>query len=461
MIDYLMHICLPILLVVCIVVAAAIDARRLAVSLSLIGLMVAPGRITRFSGDSVSGVAESVPEISVFLVVTVVMALMSFHYRMHHRVPVTLVLLGGYFLLGMAFFWDANVRSWAGIVEYLLAPLAWMAGAFLFHFTRESVRNAVVVAGAVLAALVIQVFVTGVQLLGGGFNARAADSEVAIQGRVNGTVGHPNTLGKIAFLALLILLPLTRHEDRRVVRLATAGLVSCFFLFIVTGGRANFIAALLALAAWALLLPRNYRSPLRWLYWFVTGIAAIAAALTLSARFEEDPLGGSRSELLDAALRAIPNYLMVGMGPNQYLPTMTVIDPAAARAGLPVHNSVLLATLELGIIGGIMLFGPWIWLTLRSVLAFLRGQGNDYSRVGVCSVAPILVIALTGYGMVADGILPLWFIVLGLCDQGVRAVSARSQRSRQAIVSRPSQEQTRGHRGDVAFSVRTVRGGQP
>ena len=422
MIEFLLRIYGPLLMVVVVVVAAVVDARKTAVCVGVFALLVAPGRITHFAPDSLSGVAESAPEVTVFLVVTVVLALMSFRYpEARARLPLTFVGLAIYFVLAMTVLWNSDLRTWAGILQYLLAPVGWIAGVFLYHFARAGVRNATALVGSVLAALSIQVVATTVQLLGGGFNARAADSEITVEGRVNGTVGHPNTLGKMTFLALLILLPMTRHQNRNVSRMAIAGLCACFFLFAVTAGRANFIAAILAIAVWAILLPRNDRPLLRWIYWGVTGVAAVAAWLVLSGRFEQDPLGGSRDELTAAALRTLPDFLWSGMGPNNYLPTMQFVDPPSAAQGLPVHNSILMATAELGLPGVVLLLAPWMWLIVRSLRPCWQRPGSDWARVVVSSVAPLLVISLTGFGMIADNILPLWFMVLGMCDQGLRA----------------------------------------
>jgi O-antigen ligase len=197
------------------------------------------------------------------------------------------------------------------------------------------------------------------------------------------------------------------------------GIILCFLLLSFSGGRANFVAGLAAVLIWAVLLPRSDVGPSRSVYLTVVGVFGVVAYLTLGGRFQEDPGGGSRLSLLDHALSVLPRYVWVGMGPNDYLTVMARIDPKSAASGLPVHNSFLLVLIELGAVGFVLLFLPWVLSFVRGCNKLFHRRANlDYYRLAVCAFLPLGLIAMTDKGPVTNGVLPLWFLVVGICAQG-------------------------------------------
>ena len=95
-------------------------------------------------------------------------------------------------------------------------------------------------------------------------------------------MGNPNTLGEVAFLALLIFLPFSRHASTFIARTGLLGIVLCFLLFSISGGRANFIAGLVVLLLWAVLVPRHGPGTTRSVYLAVLGVFGVVAVVTLS-----------------------------------------------------------------------------------------------------------------------------------------------------------------------------------
>lgn len=416
--NHLLTFGVPLVVAAALVAGAALNLERVVLAAGLALLMLAPVRLTRFSEPGLSGVAHALPEVTTYGVAAVVLALMSFRYRSRVPLPLAFVGLALWLAIGSVMFWPGADRVPAGFLQYLLAPVGFAGGVFVACFAAQSRSNARFLAMSVVAVLAVQCGLALAQFAGAPINVYAGQADMGW--RVNGTVGHPNTLGKIVFFALLVLLPLTRSEDRRTRRSAMAGLSMAALLFAVSGGRANFLAGVAVVVLWGLLLPRTERGIPRGAYLGLGAVFGAVALVSLSGRFAEDPAGGSRDILLDSAMRILPRFLATGMGPNEYLTVLGVLDPAVAKIGLPVHNSFVLATSELGVAGALCLFLPWLVLVGRAAADRLRGVDTDHGRLALASFVPMILIAYTGKGMLADGILPLWFLVVGMMAQSMR-----------------------------------------
>ena len=80
-------------------------------------------------------------------------------------------------------------------------------------------------------------------------------------------------------------------------------------------------------------------------------------------------------------------------------------DPLTAL-GWPVHNSFILAAVELGLLGALLFFLPVIWSILRAIkLSVGRSPGKGESRLLLSTAPGLLIIGLTGWGLLADSIL--------------------------------------------------------
>lgn len=397
------------------ILAAALDLQRAVIALGFCLLLVVPMRLTSFSTFSQRGIAESAPELTTFGIATVVFALMALHYRDRARLPLTLWLFIGYLAVGMVFFWTSNLLQWSGIEQYLLAPLGFVAGTFVIGFARRNAVNACWLAATVTAAMLLQVAVSLLQLTGVRFLSSFGVGIESIS-RTAGTTPNPNILGTIAFFALLILLPLTRHDWRRTSRTAMLGVVACCAVQALCAGRANYLASVAVLVGWAVLTPRVREGFGRRSYLAVAGAATIVGAIRLTSRFVADPVGQERQELVGKALGHASDYLLTGMGPNNYLVYLYGDDPALFGRAQAVHNIFLLSTAELGVVGGVLLLLPWVITTVRAGHRTITGEGDLYSRLALSAFLPIALIGMLDKAILALGMLPLFFLVIGMCQ---------------------------------------------
>jgi O-antigen ligase len=137
-------------------------------------------------------------------------------------------------------------------------------------------------------------------------------------------------------------------------------------------------------------------------------IVCIASGGTFAAREIADPGGGVRSRLLGFAFEYIPDYLLRGVGPNNYT---TAIGPLSGT-NIPVHNTLLLVVAETGIVGGFLLFAPII-VSFAQAWRFRSrdSYGGDSAKSLVAFAPGLLLIAMTGWGMVGTSIFMLWLFV--------------------------------------------------
>jgi O-antigen ligase len=155
---------------------------------------------------------------------------------------------------------------------------------------------------------------------------------------------------------------------------------------------------------------------------------------------------------VDNALAVLPRFFWQGMGPNDYLTVLGRIDPTSAGV-LPVHNAFLLVLIELGVVGAVLLFLPWLLTVVRGCNAMFRRRLNmDSHRLAVCALLPVGLIAMTDKGLLTDGTLPLWFMVVGLCAQGA-ASDERTMAAPEVLLPGPVQEPERWFAG-AAWSAR-------
>ena len=193
----------------------------------------------------------------------------------------------------------------AGILQLATGIAAWCVGTMVSRpMSVERFSRALTLFITFIVA--IQVVVCCLQFAGVPINALSAVESNILGGRVNGTSNHPNNLGKMLFLLLILLLPLTEQRDRRSARMALAAVVMMFVPLGLAQGRANFAAVLAALVLWALLTARGQQLGTKVVFLGGASVAVILSAAVFLARFDEDPSGGVRPQIYAIAMRAIP-----------------------------------------------------------------------------------------------------------------------------------------------------------
>lgn len=332
----------------------------------------------------------------------------------------------GWLAVGWATQWANNPVVLSGLLQYVLGIVAWVFGAAVGRRLTDSSGMRRLISTVVLVTLLVQLLVVVMQAAGIRINPMTASNEAQLVGRFNGTLGHPNDLGKVVLLALVLVLPLYASKigatfSRRLVLTLGAG----FLVLLATGGRAVTVGAAVMVLFWVLLqpgLPRARSHKARALVAALVGGGVIA--IVLAGRFEEDPTGGARGVLSDLAFQQIAVRPWWGTGPNQYIEVVGAFDPLTA-SGVPVHNSFLLAVAELGIPGAILLALPFLSVIFRAVLSLRStATGGVWARVIVAACPALIIIGATGWGLLGSYVLPLLCLVFGSASGAMRMRSA-------------------------------------
>jgi O-antigen ligase len=284
-----------------------------------------------------------------------------------------------------------------------------------------------------LVALVIaiQLGVCTLQAIGFAINPMDSVQAGLLSGRFNGTLDHPNNLGKVVFLLLVLVVPLRSCLKGKDVLFWRGTVLSALVVLGLTGGRAVTAAALCMLLLYALMAPGSgaRRGNKATIIGFVA-VAGVFLAGALFARFDEDPEGGSRAVLTDTAWSQITANPLKGVGPNSYVDVVGQLDPLVA-SGVPVHNSFLLLVAELGVLGALAMVLP---IVLGAVLAAkhfrAKSAAGDASRVFLAALPGVYILATTGWGLVAGYVLPLFVFVFSALTAWMKRDTTQSQTGR-------------------------------
>lgn len=321
-----------------------------------------------------------------------------------------------YLTFGVVVLWDWNPIISAGAWHLLIAALGICAGAHLARLT-DSVRGTRVFASWVAAVLAAQCLIALAQFLGASIftNPELLATDATTMGRATGTFFHPSTLGKVAVLALGLALPLLSSRGRRERTLAWV-IGGCGFLAcIVTGSRANTVALVSTWILWILLSsPKVVRGGLKARVALALIVGVLLTFPYWSARLLSTE-SGERSHFNDVAMRYLEmTSWWSGVGPNSYVEAVGRTDPLTA-AGWPVHNMFLLTTVELGVVGA-ALFAALIAVPTIRAWSLRRGPGlrGPYALALLAMAPGLLLIVLTGWGMLADALAP-WTMTVGYC----------------------------------------------
>jgi hypothetical protein len=312
--------------------------------------------------------------------------------------------------------WGNTPAQWSGLKLYVTAIISFAVGRWLSENLTENAATILACACLVVSVLHFVVVVAqsrGMMVVRGSTEAAKWISE----GRMVGLYIHPAVLGKIMFLLLCFLLPLsscTRKLTRRLAYAAvTLGAVSTLF----TLSRANLLAIVVAIVLWVFLSGRATKAVVK--VGIIAGAVAIVALnggliAALQERQDADPHGGFRGSVLEIGLGQIHRAPLTGTGPNYYNEVVSQYDHSFAAKGFPVHNAFLLVAAELGIPLASLFFVPLIVTIIMVVSRVARRGQVDLQAAAFLSIIPgIIIIAWTGWGLVATEVLPLWFMAFG------------------------------------------------
>lgn len=321
--------------------------------------------------------------------------------------------IGLYLSLLLIFIWGNTAAQIAGVAHLVTRLAAFAVGIALGALLIRDLGLAKVWVWALLACFALQLLVMAAQLFGIPLGLYDTTTYFVNEGRPIGTFIHPSVLGKIAILALPSLFVLTRVRRDRLTLLSWITIGLALVTTILTQSRSNTAAVLGSVVVW-LLLDFRLRAKQRWTLLGATGVLSIPAAALLLPRIISDPDGGDRPILLATALRELPEYLGYGLGANSYSSVIGQFDPLAAT-GLPVHNTFLHTLAEIGVVGAVLVFLPLAATVILAIRAF-RGEwpGTDASRALLAVLPGVLVIYLTGWGLLLQGVFVFWFLTFGV-----------------------------------------------
>lgn len=411
---------LAVVALACALLGPLIGFSRLFTVGLVLSLAVAPYPLMAPSGPEHFGITAGAPLPMVYALLLLALVLGMLGITGVVRILLFSAVALSYFTLLALFAWGNSMQQWSGILHFATAFVACAVGFGVAQRMAGDPFLVRLVTLAILGAVLIQLAFSALQLLG--FNASIYDNApyFVAEGRPIGSFNHPSVLGKILFLLYLVLFPLSRGGDKptRILAWITIGL--SLVATAMTEGRANLLAAAGAVGLW-LFFDRRLTAKLRWLVVGGGLLAAIPIAIVLLPRFLMDPEGGDRPELLATGLAQIGEHWLFGLGANSYSEVVGKWDILAAT-GYPVHNAVLLAVAELGVLGALFVLLPAAVTTILAVMK-VRAYGTvgDTALAVLVTVPGLLLIGLTGWGLLSAGTLILWFFVTGIAIRWMTA----------------------------------------
>lgn len=352
----------------------------------------------------------------------------------------------------------ASTRELVGAVQYLSAPIAYAVGCLLATHRAAGPALRLAAAGIIVA----QFGCSALQRLGVPLNPMGtAEAARYLGDRTNGTLNHPVNLAK-AIVLVLALYYITTGRDSRIGfgRLQLPAIVGRYGIpaaalatTALTGSRTGLLAVVMLIVMGELMQRRRTAVGLRTgrrsretvIGLVLLGIGVLAAAPVFIARMIADPSGGARAQVVSSALEFLAREPWWGIGPNSYVEVVGRTDPLVA-SGVPVHNGFLFAAVELGIPGALLLFAPAFAL---AVLCVRRGVFRPTLTSAFCLTFTVAYFGMvvTTYGVVAESMLPLWFLVVGVAT--VWLISDAGSADQQHEDRRPEDQGSEGSEGGV------------
>ncbi|GAA3530866.1 O-antigen ligase family protein [Nocardioides daeguensis] len=385
------------------------------VVIPLVVIVAAPHILTDGGRTRHVGISTAQPAIATWLVALLLMTgLFVLSGRVRGAVLVLPVFV--WMLVAFSIAWPSTPEVVSGLMHVASGLVAWIVGCSAAAGLAVDDRARAFVGRVALLLLLLELGVVALQALGYAINPMAPAQAALLEGRFNGTISHPNDLGKIVLLLLATFFMTAVHGSsglRRPHVFLAAGVA--LMVAVMTGGRAVIIGVIAFVAFWALLqIPEVFSRAKKMAMIGIVMLGIAGSFGVVAARFAEDPSGGARSQLTPVAHRAIRNAPWFGVGPNSYVETVGQTDQLTA-SGVPVHSTYLLAAAELGIAGSVLLAVPLLVLVMRALGARRKAGPQGAASTAVLALAPvILMIGWTGWGLLGSSVFPAWFLVAGL-----------------------------------------------
>ncbi len=363
------------------------------------------------------GIAQSIPAIATYSALVLAIAyvlLLRLIYRPHALgLPISVFVFLAFLAIGLSTIWQGTDEQLAGALQLALGFCAWFVGGQLGPLILSQARRIRWTAGVILSIIVTEAIVATLQRVGIRINPMTASLARIMGERTNGTTNHPDNLGKVLILLLILSLGLMGTTDARARKILWTGVVLMFIPLGLAQGRADLLAALTTIVFWALLSGRRRSMAIRAGVPLAAVLVVLPFASSVAKRIEEDPNGGPRGTLAVTAHEQIRRQPW-GIGPNSYVAVVSAYNEVTAL-GYPVSNAFLLTAAELGVLGAILYWLPVAGLMILAVLSLKRpGFQGSFAIALVASAPGLYVINETGWAMLSVYLLPLWFLVYGI-----------------------------------------------
>ncbi|MDN4475424.1 O-antigen ligase family protein [Demequina sp. SYSU T00192] len=383
-----------------------------------------------------TGGRESVGLTATYAVVSAIgmVGVLSFRRQV---IPWLFIPLSAYLAFGLAFVWPSSSAVRGGTVNILFAILAWSAGALLGDSFRKYAEFRRFTVAIIAFIIYLQAAICVLQIIGIPIFETTGQTAILEGGRASGTFAHPSVIGKIFVLCLVLLLPATKSKDVMSRRLASAGVAFGLLAIILSMSRANMVGAAAMILAWSLFQSRDGLTPRRFALPVIAGLLGLLFLNSILGRFDQD--SGERAHFMEVAQQQFARTPVFGVGPGRYIEAVGSYDALTAQ-GWPVHNTFMLELVELGLVGAILFFLPFVAVAVHA-MSRLRSwsDGDDHARALIAFLPALVVIGWTGWGLLAPSTLAFVSFVYAFSraqfvrnsDSGTRqSPGARAARSR-------------------------------
>ncbi|MEV4534294.1 O-antigen ligase family protein [Asanoa sp. NPDC049518] len=311
--------------------------------------------------------------------------------------------------------WPKSALTVSGLAAFTMGAAAFAVGA-------AAGRLRAPLCWALAAVAWLQLLAVG--LAAAGLPLRRVEGAQALDvlGRATGLTAHPGELSKVLFLCGLAVLALPQRG--RLERWAIWLTLGAVFAGVWLTQSRTVLVAVVALVAGSVLLESVAAGRWQRRHFLAIGMTAVLGAVSLPwliARFASDPGGGARGHVTGVAFDTIARHPWAGVGPNGYVDVVGDLD-RLTQTGVPVHNIVLLTAAETGIAGALLWWAPVVAVLVLAVRRAWLTRGADLpARVLVSATPGILLIGMTGWGLMQGPYLLLFLLVVGFFGGWLRS----------------------------------------